>query len=50
MFGLPKDIRLMKQVMVKQLGIEEGGQPIYPAEVEELEENEHIPETEKDEE
>ena len=26
MFGLPKDKRLMKQVMVKQLGLDEGGQ------------------------
>lgn len=35
MFGLPKDIRQMKSVMINQLGLEEGGQSEPPVEIEE---------------
>ncbi len=44
MFGLPKDKRLMKQVMVKQLGLEAGGQSGPPAEIEEVNHGEPISE------
>ena len=50
MFGLPKDIRLMKQVMVKQLGVEERGQNAPSGEIEEVEQSEHIPESDEEEE
>jgi segregation and condensation protein B len=42
MFGLPKDKMLMKEVMVKQLGLDEGGQSAPPAEIEEVEQDELI--------
>ena len=37
MFGLPKDKRLMKEVMIKQLGLEEGGTPVEPEELDQSE-------------
>ncbi|MFW9999939.1 MAG: SMC-Scp complex subunit ScpB [Candidatus Hodarchaeota archaeon] len=37
MFGLPKDIRLMKQAMINQLGIGEGGEIKVSGETEEVE-------------
>ncbi|MFX1568151.1 MAG: SMC-Scp complex subunit ScpB [Promethearchaeota archaeon] len=37
MFGLPKDKRLMKEVMIKQLGLEEGGTPVGYVEVDQSE-------------
>jgi len=44
MFGLPKDIRLMKEVMIKQLGIEEGGLSGPPSETEEVYQGEPVEE------
>ncbi|MFW9901021.1 MAG: SMC-Scp complex subunit ScpB, partial [Candidatus Thorarchaeota archaeon] len=49
MFGLPKDIRLLKQAMITQLGIEEGGQMGPPAEIKELEQSEPMSESEEGE-
>jgi segregation and condensation protein B len=49
MFGLPKDKRLMKEVMVKQLGLEEGGKSAPPAEIEEINQVEPVSEIEQGE-
>ncbi|MFX1499792.1 MAG: hypothetical protein ACFFDH_02370, partial [Promethearchaeota archaeon] len=46
MFGLPRDIRQLKSVMISQLGLEEGGQIEPTGEIEEEDLNESPEETE----
>ncbi len=50
MFGLPKDIRQMKQVMVTQLGLEERGKSESSGEIEKVEQGEPMSESEEGEE
>ncbi len=50
MFGLPKDIRQMKQVMVTQLGLEERGKSESSGEIEKVDQGEPMSENEEGEE
>jgi len=49
MFGLPKDIRLLKQAMITQLGLEEGGKSEPSGEIENADQGEPLSESEEEE-